>query len=116
MRKCICGICGAEFETTNAQKRYCGKDCARKSYNAYVKKCKEEKAQPKVKKVCPVCGKEFETTITSRRVYCGENCRNEFHKTHPKKKVTEKYTKKNRPMTPALKKFFTKFARLLGSE
>ena len=81
-----------------------------------------------MKKKCIICGKEFEPSKYSAKAqkYCSAECRIKANyeltkatqsgeRKPVRKRKKETYSSK-RPMTPALERFFTKFALLLKED
>lgn len=74
-----CPYCGKEFETWQANKKYCSFTCAHEHakpkkaayHKEWERKRKEQNPAPKSKKKCLVCGKLFEG---GNRLYCSRKC------------------------------------------
>lgn len=67
-----CKICNTKFEdiTSNHNKVYCSKKCARKNQTIRVSKLKEVN----IKRVCKGCNKKFIQKFTRTKLYCNQNC------------------------------------------
>ena len=127
-----CQMCGSEFAPTGNSQRYCT-ECARErkkaAHKRYKAKIKQTPFAELGLRTCAICGKEFKPQRRSQ-IYCSGECREKAivdrnktrwqqkkaknHNTAQPKK-TETY-KPKRPMTPALERFFIKFALLLRGE
>ena len=115
-----CEICGKEFEPKRKDSKFCSDKCSMIYHNGNAKA--KYISKPKLKKICPMCGKEFLTNTIQK--YCSAECRikgraeYQRQRNKSKTKVTRSYTKKikSRPMTPALERFFTKFALLMRGD
>lgn len=67
-----CKICNTKFKdiTSNHNKVYCSKKCARKNQTIRVSKLKEVN----IKRVCKGCNKKFIQKFTRTKLYCNQNC------------------------------------------
>lgn len=67
-----CRICNTKFKdiTSNNNKIYCSKKCARKNQTIRVSKLKEVN----IKRICKGCNKKFIQKFTRTKYYCNQDC------------------------------------------
>jgi len=99
-----CKICNKKFvdTTSNKNKVYCSKKCARKNQTIRVSKLKEVN----IKRICKGCNKKFIQKFTRKKLYCNQNCyektytewKKEFYKNkyHTDKEFRERMLKRRR--------------------
>jgi endogenous inhibitor of DNA gyrase (YacG/DUF329 family) len=99
-----CKICNKKFKdiTSNNNKVYCSKKCARKNQTIRVSKLKEVN----IKRICKGCGKKFIQKFTRKKLYCNQDCyektytewKREFYKNkyHTDKEFRERMLKRRR--------------------
>ena len=97
-----CKICNKTFKdpTSNLNKVYCSKKCARKNQTLRVSKLREVN----IKRVCKGCSKKFIQKFTRKKLYCNQDCyektytewKNKFYKNkyHTDPKFREKTLKR----------------------
>jgi len=98
-----CKICNKKFIdiTSNKNKVYCSKKCARKNQTIRVSKLKEVN----IKRICKGCNKKFIQKFTRIKLYCNQDCyektytewKKEFYKNkyHTDKEFREKRLKRS---------------------
>lgn len=69
----VCPVCGEEFETLHAFKKYCSKECAYKHKLDVDRKRREEFRAKRVPINCKICGREF-MPIRKDQKYCSKKC------------------------------------------